>query len=100
MAEKMSDGRSFRDKLRAATADYLTGDPLYDEAFLTLAGCPSFTTVQEALRRYTEGLAQEICEKFPDPNPLASIFEPDRVQLAAEVIKSKGKMEMKNECQE
>lgn len=96
----MGDGRSFEEKLRVATADYMTGDPLYDEAFLALAACPSFTTVQEALRKYTEGLAQEICEKFPDPNPLASIFEPDRVHLAAEVIKSKGKMEMKNERQE
>lgn len=85
----MGDGRSFEEKLRVATADYMTGDPLYDEVFLALAACPSFTTVQEALRKYTKGLADEMCEKFPDSNPLASIFEPDRVQLAAEMIRAK-----------
>lgn len=77
------------DKLRTAAADFLTGDPLHDEAFLALADCPSFVTVREVLRVYTKGLAQEICEKFPDPNPLASLFEPDRVQLVAEMIKAK-----------
>lgn len=76
-------------RMREAAAEYLTGDPLHDEAFLALVDCPSFTTVQEVLRKYTKGLAEEICEKFPDPNPLASLFEPDRVQLVAEMIKAK-----------
>ena len=85
----LAGAKSRGDKLREAAADYLTGDPLYDEAFLALVDCPSFATVQAVLREYTKGLAKEICEKFPDPNPLASIFEPDRVQLVAERIKAK-----------
>lgn len=85
----LAGAKSRGDKMREATADYLTGDPLYDEAFLALADCPSFATVQEILRKYTKGLAEEICEKFPDTNPLASLFEPDRVQLVAEMIKAK-----------
>ena len=44
----------------ASVDDFLTGDEVYDRAFLVLSNCPAWPDVAEVLRFYAHGLAERI----------------------------------------
>ncbi|WP_071282208.1 hypothetical protein [Streptomyces sp. CC53] len=60
-------------------AEHLTGDPVYDKAFIALADCPSFAQVEAALKTYARGLAEKIREEsrfYVLESPTGHRFDP------------------------